>query len=562
MRDRIMGQATLLGVVFALGMVAGVGHVLGDDGAQPSSAQSGAADGMCVELLDGTRITGVANVEQLAVETASGIVKVSVANLVSFTPGIESRPELSKRVEALIAALASGSFAERERAQRELTEMGPMLKPIVAAYANDADAERQHRVAQILKAYETWALGHPGAPKSSMLPIQRRDQVQTSSSKHVGRIAQRQFRLETDYGTFKFELSQVSQATKIPIAPARRQDKRNYPVVIELRNGSLVKGDLGEPNTPIQVEGPYGKASIPVSLLRTIAVQDDRKMIDLMLNNGDHLKGRLDGLKQLELKTAGARLILPDETVRISLCGAAIVPSKGLVLHLPLDEKMEKVRDQSGKGNHGTICEAQYAHQGRFGGAYVLDGENDHIEIPNSESLEIRKELTLAVWITLASFGPGGYANEHGYIFNKGDDLWWNPAFCLGYNKGSGAGAPRWPANPGPFTALFHVCNETGGQNGGGKTVTSKTALEAGKWYHLAGTYDGTRLKIYVNGKLEAEEAYTGLLRSDHAPIHLGGGKLSGTDWGNQFTANGTIDEVAIWDRALSADEILRVYEQ
>lgn len=423
-----------------------------------------------------------------------------------------------------------------------------MLKLIVAERASDENPERRTRVGQILKAYETWAAGHPGAPKSSTAPISRQDQIQTSSFAFVGKITHKQFRLETDYGTFKFELSQVFQANKVRIAPARRTDKGACHVALELRDGSHVKGRLEQSN--LRVDMPYGEARTPIPLLQTVTVQDDRKTVDVVLKSDDRLKGSVDWPNELELKTAfGTLFIPPKEITRIDVCAADVVPSKGLVLHFSFDEKSDKVSDISGKGNHGAVCEAQYTLQGRFGGAYVLDGSNDHIEIANSDSLEVRKELTVAGWVKLASLGPGGYGNEHGYIVNKGDDLWWNPAFYLGFDKGSG-----W--------VLFHVCNESDPQRGGGKTAMGTTKLEPDKWYHLVGTYDGSAVKIYVNGKLEATEKYSGLLRADRAPIHLGGGKLFGTDWGNQFTVNGTIDEVLIWDRALSADEILGVYEQ
>ena len=219
---------------------------------------------------------------------------------------------------------------------------------------------------------------------------------------------------------------------------------------------------------------------------------------------------------------------------------------EGPVLHYAFDkDEGEKVTDLSGKGNHGTVVGARYTPQGKKGGAYCLSGTNEHITIPNSDSLEIRDKLTLAVWVNLATLGPGGYGNEHGYIINKGDDLWWNPAFCLGYNKG---GEP-----------LFHVGNATDPQRGGGKSAFGTTKLEPGKWYHLAGVYDGATVKLYVNGNLEKTEEYSGRLRSDRAPVHLGGGKLFGVDWGNHFTVHGVVDEVIIYNRALSAEEIERI---
>ena len=215
----------------------------------------------------------------------------------------------------------------------------------------------------------------------------------------------------------------------------------------------------------------------------------------------------------------------------------------GLVLHLSLDGPGGRAADGSGRGNHGRVLQAKHTQEGRTGGAYVLDGNNDRIEVANSRSLELREQVTLAIWFKLLSFNPKGYANEAGYIINKGKDLWWNPTYCLGYSKGGGG-------------ALFHVCNATDPQRGGGCTVSSATKLQPNKWRHLAGTYDGKVVRIYVDGKLEASKPYTGPLRADGAPVLLGGGKLFGTDWGNQFTVHGVIDEAMIFGRALSAAEV------
>jgi hypothetical protein len=84
--------------------------------------------------------------------------------------------------------------------------------------------------------------------------------------------------------------------------------------------------------------------------------------------------------------------------------------------------------------------------------------------------------------------------------------------------------------------------------------------MELGKWYHLAGVYDGATVKLYVNGNLDKTEAYSGPLRSDKAPVHLGGGKLFGVDWGNNFTVNGLVDEVMIYNRAMSDNEVRQLF--
>ena len=293
------------------------------DAAPPSTPQPGATDALCIQCLDGTKITGKVGVEQFIIETASGTVNVPVGDLFRLAPGIESRPELAKRVDTLIAALGSDNFAEREAAQRELTEMGPMLRLIVAEHANDADAERKHRVAQILRSYDAGADQRPEAASLSKTPMIRQDQIQTFLAKYVGKIAPKQFHLETDYGTFTFELGQVIHATNIRMTPNKKGENGPCMAALKLRDGSHVNGQL-EP-FDLQVHGPYGVARIPLPLLQEVTVQDDGHSVDVILKGGDHLKGRSDWPGKLTLKTAsGMRHFSPQEIAHIDVGAAAL----------------------------------------------------------------------------------------------------------------------------------------------------------------------------------------------------------------------------------------------
>jgi len=314
---------------------------------------------------------------------------------------------------------------------------------------------------------------------------------------------------------------------------------------LSLTDGSYIIGTPAVSALPVQTA--YASMELPLVQLVALTSGDDRETVTLDLQNGDKLQGIIK-LAAIKLDTAFGRVTVGREhwrELRVLLPGQALSEAlkQGLVLDFAFDRDEEgKVPDRSGKGNHGQVFGARYTAEGKHGGACSLSGSQEHVTVPNSASLEIRTQLTVAVWIKLGSLGPGGYGNEHGYIVNKGDDLWWNPTFCLGYAK---SGEP-----------LFHVCNATDPQNGGGRSAVGVEKLKPGAWVHLAGVYDGAAVKLYVNGRLAKTEPYRGLLRADKAPVHLGGGKLFGTDWGNHFTVHGVLDDVMIFNRALTAREV------
>lgn len=343
-------------------------------------------------------------------------------------------------------------------------------------------------------------------------------------------------------------------------ARAESGDEAGPPLRLELTlsDGSRV---IGTPEIEaVPVETPYARMDIPLVQIASITMGDDRETVSIDLQNGDKMKGVIR-LKPIRLETVFGKV----EVVAAHIRKLFVLPPnrvlsdalrRGLVLHYTFDQdEGGKITDLSGKGNEGVVQDAKLVGDGS-GRHLRLDGENDHVCVPNSASLEISSALTVYARVKLNSFGPAGYGNEFGFIVNKGHALWWNPAFFLGYSKGTGSGDSRWPAKPGPYSAVFHVCNATGAQTDGGKRVNSETLLHTDRWYHLAGTYDGKHVSLYIDGKLEGRAEYSGPLRADRAPVLLGGASLGGVEWGNHFTSDVILDEVMIFDRALSDREI------
>jgi hypothetical protein len=91
----------------------------------------------------------------------------------------------------------------------------------------------------------------------------------------------------------------------------------------------------------------------------------------------------------------------------------------------------------------------------------------------------------------------------------------------------------------------------------GGKNVVAPAAIPLNEWTHIAISFDGFAKRIYVNGIEAASVEESGALHYDAAPLTLGS-EWSAVGAGAFF--NGRIDEVALYDRALTADEILNIY--
>src|SRR5262245_51737840 len=137
------GQRISQGVVSSLLLTAAL---LADDPAPPKTAATGARAGVAennpgrlirLHLMEGSVVSGRLSTEVVTVETAFGKLEVPVGNIVSFTPGLDSHPEERKRIRRLIQQLGSNAAAERDAAERTLTDMGKAIQNELPRYAAD-----------------------------------------------------------------------------------------------------------------------------------------------------------------------------------------------------------------------------------------------------------------------------------------------------------------------------------------------------------------------------------------------------------------------------------------
>jgi hypothetical protein len=174
--------------------------------------------------------------------------------------------------------------------------------------------------------------------------------------------------------------------------------------------------------------------------------------------------------------------------------------------------------------NNGTLLGNLTFANGEVGQAFVFDGSTG-VSVPDSPSLDqFGSSITIEAWVRAVSL-PGDW---HA-IVAKGNSSW--RVMCAG---------------PGPVTfSTTGVGNEdfTGNKN-----------VCDGNWHHVACVYDGTMKYIYVDGALDASTSASGTIAQNGSALGIGYNPDSGYNW------YGSIDEVSVYNRALSAFEIQAIY--
>jgi hypothetical protein len=206
---------------------------------------------------------------------------------------------------------------------------------------------------------------------------------------------------------------------------------------------------------------------------------------------------------------------------------------KGLVGYWTFDEGSGTTAyDSSGRGNNGTLTNNpiwQSSLNCVQGGCLLFDGVNNYIHVPHNSSQNTEK-ITLTAWINMASYTCPG---SHGIIVNK-ENIYETGMTC---SEGTfkAAISPNW------------------------NWYGSSTVLPFGEWHMVVVKWDGDKHRYYIDGEFNREvDGTNGNLVPNSSCLRIA---ARGGCGGASSYFNGYLDEIRIYDRALSDTEIKNIYE-
>lgn len=219
---------------------------------------------------------------------------------------------------------------------------------------------------------------------------------------------------------------------------------------------------------------------------------------------------------------------------------AASFMSSGLVGYWKMDEGSGTTStDSSGNGNNGTLGSKTTWTAGKIGGALKFNGvQSNYVNVTTNSGLPIYNQINYSVsmWVN----GPPNQAN--GNLFSEASSTSANPMFVLANQGGADAKLDVLIRNNSGVAQLGHA--------------KSTATVFDNKWHHIVWTDSNGTAKLYVDGVQDATNFnYTRSTLSINTTSigHLNRGA-------DEYNFNGSLDDVRIYNRALSAGEITQLY--
>ncbi len=210
-------------------------------------------------------------------------------------------------------------------------------------------------------------------------------------------------------------------------------------------------------------------------------------------------------------------------------------PPADMVAWWPGDANAE---DLQGDHDGALVGDAHANAPGKVSSAFEFNGINARVHVKDAVALNPTQEITVDAWVRTANV-----ADFQGLIskFDHSNGSSTDDSYQLSIETG---GTVRWQI----------VTSD----NSSGYIVDSPGLVADGTWHHVAGTYDGMKARLYVDGVEVAMVDATGTIVDSSTPLYLGASRQNNADAGFLL---GSLDEVEIFQRALSATEIHTLFE-
>jgi len=243
------------------------------------------------------------------------------------------------------------------------------------------------------------------------------------------------------------------------------------------------------------------------------------------------ITGALSGNTVVTLNNGGEDGLVGDIIVT-ALGKVSTRNDSGLVGYWHLDENTSSTAyDATGYGNSGILQSSPTWTSGsncKAGYCLTLNGSSQYVNAGATSTLNLAGGVSVTAWVR-----PNSTSRQAVVAMGNGDD----------------------------YTNDYQIFIDTGAYfsvgEGSSATYAMKTSsISSGNWYYLVGTFDGTTAKLYINGTLEGQDIFIGT-RQSGGSFRIGARDSSGLP--EQYF-NGSIDEVRVYNRALSATEIENQY--
>src|SRR5262249_50885505 len=152
-------------------------------------------------------------------------------------------------------------------------------------------------------------------------------------------------------------------------------------------------------------------------------------------------------------------------------------------------------------GNNGTITAGTWSTAGKYGKALQFNGTSSLVTVPDAASLHLTSAMTLEAWVN-----PSTVSAAWRDVIYKGNDN-----FYLETTSSNGSKPDAGLIAGGTYADVFGTA-----------------ALAANTWSFLTETYDGSTVRLYVNGTQVASTAHTGAITTSTNPLQIGGDSLYG----------------------------------